>query len=64
MGMDRFRLRRGPEEPGHLGIAVLLGLFGKGEILPVGLGFAGKGRFQILDALFHLYSSVLFFCFR
>jgi hypothetical protein len=48
MGMDRFGMGRGPEEFGDLGETVDLGLFGKGQIFPVGLAFAGEGIGKIL----------------
>lgn len=43
MGMDRFRIRRGPKQPCGLGVTLLIGLGGKGQILAIGLGFAREG---------------------
>jgi hypothetical protein len=59
-GMNRFCGRCGPEKPGYLGITLFLGLFGKGQIPAVGLGFSGKGLLEILSALFHNLTSVFF----
>ena len=53
MGVDGLGFGRCPEEPRHLGIALPVGLFGKGEIFPVGLGFAGKRFLQVLFGLAH-----------
>jgi hypothetical protein len=51
VGVDGFRLGRGPEELGHLLVPFFLGFLGKGQIPAVGLGFTRKGLFQILFCL-------------
>jgi hypothetical protein len=48
MGMDGFSLGGGSEEFGDLGISLLFGLPGKGQIFSVRLGFTGKRLFKIL----------------
>ena len=52
--MDGLRLRRGPEQLGHLGIAVLLGLLSEGEVLAVGLRLSGEGFLQVMVGIGHL----------
>jgi hypothetical protein len=54
VGVDGFRFRRSPEESGHLGVTFLVRFGGKGEIFPVGLGFASEGFFQMIGSLAHV----------
>jgi hypothetical protein len=49
VGMHGLCCRRSPKQPGGLGITILFCLFGKGEILSVGLGFTSKGLLQIFS---------------
>jgi hypothetical protein len=53
VGVDGLGLGRGAEELGGLGKALLVRLLGKGKLFAVGLGFAGKGFFQVLLGLGH-----------
>ena len=47
MGMDGLRRGGGTEQLGDRGITFLIGLFGKGQVLAIGLGFSGKGLKQV-----------------
>jgi len=63
--VDRFRIRRRPEQPGGLGKPLLVRLGGKGQILPVGLGFAGEGLPQCIFRFgHHCFSFPFHFQFR
>jgi hypothetical protein len=59
MGVYRLRLGGRPKETGHLGITILMGLGGIGQILAIGLGLTGKGLVQIIVCLGHLLSLPL-----
>ncbi len=53
MGVDGLGLGGRPEEPGHLGVAFLVGLIGEGKVLAVGLRLSGKGFLEVLLRLGH-----------
>jgi hypothetical protein len=54
MGMNGLCRRRRPEQPGGLGIAIPIGLFGKSKVLPVGLRFAGESFLEVFLGGNHL----------
>ena len=58
LGMDALGLGRGAEEARNVGIAILLGLLGKGPVLLIGLALAGKGLFEVLYCGCHERSPV------
>ena len=54
VGVDRLRLRRGPEQLRRLFEPLLLGLLRESEIFPVGLGLSGEGLLQIFLGFGHI----------
>ena len=51
-GVYCFRLGYGPEQPGYLRIAFLIGLFRKKLVTAVGLAFPGEGFLQVSLCLY------------
>ncbi len=48
VGVHRLGVGGGPEEPGHLRVALLVRLLGEGQVLAVGLRFPGESFLQIV----------------
>ena len=58
MSVDGFGCRRGPEKPGHLGVAFLVGLGRESQVPPVSLGLTGKGFHKIFGCPIHACFSL------
>jgi len=60
VGMHRLGVGRGAEELRHLGVALIVGLLREGQVLAVGLRFAGERLLEIVHgAHFNLLSNCI-----